>query len=150
MYVKVTNGVAQDYTIGKLRRDNPSVCFPKQVPNETLAAFDVYPAVREDEPSYNPRTEKVDLLEPAVQVNGVWTYQWSKTDKTDDEIATYDSEMSSINRAKRDSLLYETDWTACSDVTMSAEMTTYRQALRDITDHANFPYLEDADWPTKP
>jgi len=33
---------------------------------------------------------------------------------------------------------------------MSAEMTTYRQALRDITDHANFPYLAEDDWPTKP
>jgi hypothetical protein len=33
---------------------------------------------------------------------------------------------------------------------MTTEMATYRQALRDITGHANFPYLEDADWPVKP
>jgi hypothetical protein len=26
----------------------------------------------------------------------------------------------------------------------------YRQALRDITDHVNFPYLADEDWPVKP
>jgi hypothetical protein len=33
---------------------------------------------------------------------------------------------------------------------MDAAMTSYRQALRDITSHANWPNLTDADWPTKP
>jgi hypothetical protein len=64
--------------------------------------------------------------------------------------ATLDAKVAESNRTKRDGLLSETDWTALSDVTMSAEMTTYRQALRDITTHTNFPNLEDADWPTKP
>ena len=36
-------------------------------------------------------------------------------------------------RQKRNSLLAQTDYLALSDQTMSAEMTTYRQALRDIT-----------------
>ena len=36
-------------------------------------------------------------------------------------------------RAKRNKLLADTDFHALSDQTMSAEMTTYRQALRDIT-----------------
>ena len=36
-------------------------------------------------------------------------------------------------RDKRNSLLAQTDYLALSDQTMSAEMTTYRQALRDIT-----------------
>lgn len=36
-------------------------------------------------------------------------------------------------RQKRNTLLEETDYLALSDQTMSAEMTTYRQALRDIT-----------------
>jgi len=37
-----------------------------------------------------------------------------------------------------------------SDVTMSTEMATYRQALRDITAHADFPNLADDDWPVEP
>ena len=53
-------------------------------------------------------------------------------------------------RTKRDTLLAETDWTGMSDVTMASAMTTYRQALRDITDHEDFPTLEDSAWPTKP
>ena len=36
-------------------------------------------------------------------------------------------------RNKRNNLLAETDWMANSDVTMSDNWKTYRQALRDIT-----------------
>jgi len=53
-------------------------------------------------------------------------------------------------RSYRNMLLAETDWWAGSDLTMSAEQTAYRQALRDITDHSNWPNLSDSDWPTKP
>ena len=51
-------------------------------------------------------------------------------------------------RIERDKRLAETDWTANSDVTMTDAMTTYRQALRDITDNATS--LDDVSWPTKP
>lgn len=51
-------------------------------------------------------------------------------------------------RNERDRLLAETDYLALSDQTMSAAMTTYRQALRDITDNATS--LDDVTWPTKP
>jgi hypothetical protein len=51
-------------------------------------------------------------------------------------------------REERDRLLAETDYLALSDNTMSAAMTTYRQALRDITDNATS--LDDVTWPTKP
>ena len=51
-------------------------------------------------------------------------------------------------RAKRDSLLQETDWMALSDVTMSSEMTTYRQALRDVPAQSDFPF--SVTWPNKP
>ena len=58
-----------------------------------------------------------------------------------------DAKAKSI-RELRNQLLLETDWTANSDVTMSVEMTTYRQALRDITNQADFP--EVVTFPTKP
>ena len=54
------------------------------------------------------------------------------------------------NKETRNSLLSETDWWAMSDRTMTAEQTAYRQALRDITTHANWPDLDNVDWPTKP
>lgn len=53
-------------------------------------------------------------------------------------------------RKTRNALLSETDWWAVSDRTMTDDQTAYRQALRDITTHANWPLLADSDWPTKP
>ncbi len=53
-------------------------------------------------------------------------------------------------KGHRADLLEMTDWWALSDRTMTAEQTAYRQALRDITTHANWPNLADSDWPTKP
>ena len=64
--------------------------------------------------------------------------------------AKLDDKAGEAIRKQRDDLIAATDYFALTDVTMDAAMTTYRQALRDITDHVNFPYLEEADWPTKP
>lgn len=61
-----------------------------------------------------------------------------------------DEEQSEHMRMLRDDLLTETDWWASSDLTMTAAQTAYRQALRDITSHANWPFLNSDDWPTKP
>jgi hypothetical protein len=51
-------------------------------------------------------------------------------------------------RTERNSLLAQTDFYGNSDVTMSEAMTTYRQALRDITNSATS--LDDVTWPEKP
>jgi hypothetical protein len=91
-----------------------------------------------------------------------WDIAWMFSDTTDEDgvtttkaehetayQASVDAGAAERNRNKRDSLLAETDWTGMSDVTMTSAMTTYRQALRDITDHSNWPNLDEADWPTK-
>ena len=54
-------------------------------------------------------------------------------------------------RRKRDALIKETDYLALSDNTLSAEMTTYRQALRDITNGVDtVEKCNNITWPTKP
>ena len=54
-------------------------------------------------------------------------------------------------RDKRDRLIGETDFYALSDVTMSSDMTTYRQNLRDITNGVDtVDKCNDITWPTKP
>tara|TARA_R110000796_G_scaffold244999_1_gene368788 strand:- start:7 stop:294 length:288 start_codon:yes stop_codon:yes gene_type:complete len=54
-------------------------------------------------------------------------------------------------RQKRNNLLKETDWTANSDVTMSSDMTTYRQALRDLPSGLDTVAKVNAkEFPTKP
>jgi len=54
-------------------------------------------------------------------------------------------------RRKRDALIAATDYLALSDNTLSAEMTTYRQALRDITNGVTtVDQVNAISWPTKP
>ena len=64
--------------------------------------------------------------------------------------SAFDRAMENL-RAERNSKLAETDFYALSDVTMSPEMETYRQNLRDITN--GLTTVEDVNsvtWPTKP
>jgi hypothetical protein len=51
-------------------------------------------------------------------------------------------------RKERNELLVATDFYALTDVPMSADMTTYRQALRDVP--ASVENSEDVVWPEKP
>ena len=84
-------------------------------------------------------------------VNGVLTPM------TDAEIAQLqasypsDSEKTAqkwaLVRAERNSKLQETDWRASSDLTLSDDWKTYRQALRDITTQSD---PDNITWPTKP
>jgi len=54
-------------------------------------------------------------------------------------------------RMKRDSLLRETDYLALSDNTLTSDMTTYRQNLRDITNGVDtVEKVNNITWPTKP
>ncbi len=54
-------------------------------------------------------------------------------------------------RNLRNTLLAQTDWMGNSDVTMSADWKTYRQALRDITKQTPADdTLSNITWPTKP
>jgi len=76
---------------------------------------------------------------------------------TDAEIAEYNASLPTADeilarkwqsiRAQRDGKLFETDWRAGSDLTLSDAWKTYRQALRDV------PTQSDPDnitWPTEP
>tara|TARA_Y100000114_G_C11667942_1_gene282301 strand:+ start:505 stop:783 length:279 start_codon:yes stop_codon:yes gene_type:complete len=56
--------------------------------------------------------------------------------------------LAAEEREKRTALLMETDHYALSDVTMSSDMTAYRQALRDVPQQKDFP--TSINWPTKP
>ena len=54
-------------------------------------------------------------------------------------------------RQRRNQLLAETDFYALSDVTMTEDMTTYRQALRDLPDGLDtVEKVNNKVYPTKP
>ena len=71
-------------------------------------------------------------------------------EEADWEAGAFDRAMTNL-RQDRNRKLAETDFYALSDVTMSEDMTTYRQNLRDITN--GLSTVEDVNnvtWPTKP
>ena len=139
MYIKITNGVPSKYTIGQLRRDNPQTSFPRIIPDSVLADYSVYPCSVLDV-DIDPLVQK-KIDGGYTQTNSAWSLQ-----RVASNLPQQDAERNV--RDNRDALLSETDYLALSDNTMSAAMTTYRQALRDITGQAGFPY--SVTWPTKP
>lgn len=152
MYIKLTNGTPTTYTIGQLRKDNPNTSFPKNIPDELLAEFDVFPATFAEMPTYAERTQTIIQNETATQVNGVWVYDWTVVDKTAEEVTEYDLAQGVSVRSQRDDLLAKTDWmvikAAETGVALTTEWAAYRQALRDITAQATFP--TEVTWPVKP
>jgi len=56
-----------------------------------------------------------------------------------------------VLRSKRNKLLVETDYLALSDATLTSDMETYRQALRDLPSGKDtVAKCENATYPTKP
>ena len=89
-------------------------------------------------------------------VNGV-SIQFTAAEETarDAEEATWTAgafnRALSTLRSKRNALLAATDYLALSDNTLSANMTTYRQALRDLTNGlTTVSQVNAVVWPTKP
>ena len=71
-------------------------------------------------------------------------------EEADWEAGAFDRAMSNL-RQERNRKLAETDFYALSDVTMSEDMTTYRQNLRDITEGlTTVEEVKAVEFPTKP
>ena len=89
-----------------------------------------------------------------VTKNGVVT--WLSEDQaqpTDDEVAAEITRLEGLRiwselRTRRNQLLSETDYLALSDATLSEDMRTYRQALRDLPANTSDP--ANPTWPVKP
>ena len=85
----------------------------------------------------------------------VQTGELQTVELTDEEIAAiqadYDADADlrlESFKQERNRRLAETDYFALSDVTMSDEMQTYRQALRDLPANTSDP--ANPTWPAKP
>jgi len=142
MFVKVTNGEVEQfpYTLGHLRRDHPNTSFPKYVLDDVLASHNVFRVQNAAKPDHNTDTQFLQSDDAPTLVDGSWVLGFTVVNKSE-------SAAEECIRMKRDGLLQETDWWAVSDRTMTAEQTAYRQALRDITSQAGFPF--SITWPTK-
>jgi hypothetical protein len=98
--------------------------------------------------------EWLDITEPDQKLTKVDAYLNSgkaysvkvETCTDEEKTANITKQWSSI-RVERNEKLDDTDWRACSDLTLSDEWKNYRQALRDITTQSD-PY--SITWPTPP
>ena len=152
----ITATIMQKYgMVGVLEGPKPSTTAYQTVQRNALPTR---PVTGQDD-------EGEDILANYWMINYTAVDMFADTTETDDEgvettttkaqheaayQATLDAAVAETNRKTRDEKLAETDFYALSDVTMTDAMTAYRQALRDITSHSNWPNLEDADWPVKP
>lgn len=91
-----------------------------------------------------------------MQINNI-THEMSAEDEAQlaaDQQAALDDMLPSYNRQIRNQLLSDSDWTQMPDSPLTDEAKalwlTYRTSLRNLPDHADWPNLADADWPTKP
>jgi hypothetical protein len=163
-YIKLETGEIK--TQGEWRSENRNVSLPRVWDAGTLEFLGLTPVLAAPKPDCTD-LEQVVSNGVTTDANGNTVEAWSVVDKfsdttDEDGVTTTKAEHEAAYMAKvfadkeaavrktRNEKLAETDWTGMSDVTMAADMATYRQALRDITTHANFPDLEEADWPTKP
>jgi len=152
---------------GRLRKENPNMSMPKVWTSNVCDALNVDPVLRAPKPTSGIGAYQTVRRNGVTQdAKGNWVEAWEVadmfSDTTEDGVTTtkaeheaayqaqLDSSAAESNRSQRDRLIGATDWWALSDVTMTAEQTAYRQALRDITAHANWPHLDEADWPVKP
>ena len=152
-------------TQGEWRADFPNMSLPKVWKAATLDAMNLDPVL--PSPPATTTTYQSSVRDGVEQDSkGNWVEKYVArdmfSDTTEDGVTTtkaeheaayqakLDAEVAEGNRLLRNKKLAETDWTGLADVTMSSAMTTYRQALRDITTHDNWPNLGDDDWPTKP
>lgn len=96
----------------------------------------------------------------AVEIEGTTYYVYPVREMTDEEreahIASQADDTSTRENVRniRSQYLTACDWINGADVSLSdekkAEWVAYRQALRDITSHPNFPNLLPEDWPEEP
>jgi len=157
-------------TQGEVRRMHSNTSLPRVWDANVCSALGIDPVLEAPKPEVTGYTQAV--RDGVTQdANGNWVQAWTvvdmfsdytdedgnlvtKTDQENDYQARLNSEAAASVRTQRDAKLAESDWmvikSAETGVALATEWATYRQALRDITTHANFPYLTETDWPTKP
>lgn len=159
MYAKIQNNAPVEWPVHEfqIRSAMTNVSFPMRVTAEDVVAYGFEPYAEAPKPDFNPLVQDVQEATPIKQ-NGTWTQQWSVTEKySAEEKATVLAEAETQKqqaqaaqvRAERNSKLAASDWTQLADSTADkAAWATYRQALRDITEQAGFPWT--IDWPVAP
>ena len=148
----------------QLKKDNPNVSLPRVWNVNVFETLGIDPVFEFSKPDATGDYKIVVRNGVEQDAENNWVYAWSEknmfskyTDKDDvvhtkaeqekEYQARIDAEKAEGMRTQRNELLAQTDFYALSDVTMSDEMKTYRQALRDLPTHKDWP---KSTFPEKP
>lgn len=131
-------------TIQAFKDANKSVSFPNPLTDESASLFGYNLVLESVKPTPANVYEEV-YRDGCEEKDGKWYQKWILVSG---DINKIDTAKAKDERAIRDGLLSATDFYALSDVTMSSDMTTYRQALRDLPAASGWPHTHT--WPTKP
>jgi len=151
-YLKTNdNGVVikYPYTLTDLRRDYPNVSFPRNYNLNRAWKYNVYPYTVDEQPEYDPYTQKVVLGSPQNN-GGVWSRSWNIIELTAEEQQQYleqqRSRMRTYKRAFRfalDQVIYSANTEANTSVTLLEAIQTdissrpfndsTRRAWEDVT-----------------
>lgn len=151
---------------GQWRRYYKNISLPRIWKAATLQSLKLEPVLEAPMPTAG-LYQTVSRNGVEQDSNGNWVTAWAVRDMfadttAEDGTVTTKAEHEAIYQAqldertaydirtKRNELLAATDYLALTDNTLSDTTKAYRQALRDITSHVNFPYLNEEDWPVKP
>ena len=108
---------------------------------DPVGMSDYAPVQQVEPPAIDFNRQRFDMAQPTQQ-NGIWLMNWVVTQIPDAE------EALKVRNA-RNAKLAQCDWTQVADAPVNqAVWATYRQALRDITTQAGFPWA--IEWPTQP
>jgi len=148
-------------TQGEVRRMHSNTSLPRVWDADTCAFLGIDPVLAAPKPEPSAAYKQVGRNGAVQDANNNWVEAYTETDMfadtTEDGVTTTKAEHETAYQARldadaaagvrttRDAKLAETDWTASTDVTMTAEMTAYRQALRDVPAQSGFP--NTIDWP---
>lgn len=154
MYAKIVSGVVDrfPYTQSDLLQDNPNVSFPQNMSDAILESHGAHRVHILSEPKFDHRTQKIAKQDRPVFSDGRWVLGWDVLQKTAEEEAQSTALLTDNATRLRNELLQQSDWVVIvaqeRGNPVPKAWTTYRQALRDITDQAGFP--DNVIWPTKP
>jgi hypothetical protein len=159
MYAKIQNNAPVEWPVHEfqIRSAMTDVSLPVRLTPEDVVGLGFEPYATSDKPEFDALVQDVQESTPVKQ-GSTWTQQWSVTEKysaeekatvlTEAETQKKQAQAAQI-RADRNSKLAASDWTQLADSTADkAAWATHRQALRDITAQAGFPWT--VDWPVQP
>lgn len=130
--------------------DEDNFCRIAKLTPEQIKKFGIHQLKLVTPPYYEPATQTREHG-PALLIDGVWTQNYIVSELDPDASAARIEAQWNVVRNERNKMIADTDWWVTkaleTGVTIAADQSAYRQALRDITEQAD-PF--NITWPEKP